>query len=501
MPEPARIHKLLAEAGVASRRAAEALVAAGRVTVDGVPARIGQLVDPDSSTISVDGRPLGARPPHVYLALGKPAGVTSTVRDRHAVSTVLDLVPETIRRRAGRLYPVGRLDRDTEGLLLLTNDGGWADSVLHPRFGVEREYAVGLDRRLTPEQARALRSGIQLDEGLARLSGLRAATAPELRKMTAGLTYGAADLVWYRATLTQGWRRQLRRMFLAVGAPVRRLVRVRIGTLRLEGLRSGEVRELSRREAAALATTGPHDARSETSASASGPEPDAAAGLVVSLDGPASSGKSSVGAAAAAAIGYRFCDTGLLYRALTWLALHRGVGLEDAAALVALVPEVVLAADAGGRYTHVWIDERNVTALVHSGAVDRAVSQVARHPAVRAALRPVQRSIARAGRMIMAGRDIGAVVLPDADLKLYLDATVGERARRRAEERAVPPGSDAYERLAAELRRRDERDRPQMRRAPDAVLITTDGNAFADTVTAVVAAIRERERSVAGTGP
>lgn len=500
MPEPARIHKLLAEAGVASRRAAEALVAAGRVTVDGVPARIGQLVDPGSSTIAVDGRPLGAPAAHVYLALGKPAGVTSTVRDRHAAATVLDLVPATMRRRAGRLYPVGRLDRDTEGLLLLTNDGGWADSVLHPRFGVEREYAVGLDRRLTPDQARALRSGIQLDEGLARLSGLRAATAPEVRKMAAGLASGPRDLVWYRATLTQGWRRQLRRMFLEVGAPVRRLVRVRIGTLRLEGLRSGEVRELTRREVAALAAMGPRGTESEPCASVSGPEPDAVPGLVVSLDGPASSGKSSVGAAAAAAIGYRFCDTGLLYRALTWLALQRAVELEDAAALIALVPEVVLAADDGGRYTHVRVDERDVTALVHSGAVDRAVSQVAHHPAVRAALRPVQRSIARSGRMIMAGRDIGAVILPDADLKLYLDASLGERVRRRAEERAVPLGSEAYERLAAELRRRDERDQPQMRRAPDAVVITTDGNAFADTVTAVVAAVRERERSVAGAG-
>ncbi len=156
MAEGVRIQKALADAGVASRRTADDLVARGRVTVNGQPAVIGQRVDPARDRISVDGQPVGARPAPVYLAMYKPAGVTSTVRDRHADQTVVSLVPDDLRRSAGRIYPVGRLDRDSEGLLLLTNDGDWAQALLHPRHQVEREYAVAVDSPLTGEQARAL---------------------------------------------------------------------------------------------------------------------------------------------------------------------------------------------------------------------------------------------------------------------------------------------------------------------------------------------------------
>src|SRR4051812_23359402 len=139
------------------------MIAAGRVTVDGVVATVGQQVDPLVARIAVDGRPLRAEAAHVYLALHKPAGVTSTVRDRHADRTVLDLIPREIVARAGRLYPVGRLDRDSEGLLLLTNDGDWADQVLHPRHGVEREYAIGVMAPLDGDQRRVLEDGIPLE--------------------------------------------------------------------------------------------------------------------------------------------------------------------------------------------------------------------------------------------------------------------------------------------------------------------------------------------------
>ncbi len=246
MPEQ-RIQKALADAGVASRRAAEALVAAGRVTVNGVRADVGQRVDPGADAILVDGRPLSAPSERMYLALAKPAGVTSTVSDRHADRTVVDLVPREVLARAGRIYPVGRLDRDSEGLILLTNDGDWAQRILHPSHGVEREYAVGLDRPLDADQAARLTQGIELEEGSARVQRLRHATDPEARSVEAFLG-DAGRLVWYRAVLTQGWRRQLRRMFAAVDAPVRRLVRLRMGTVRLDGLRMGEVRQLSARE-------------------------------------------------------------------------------------------------------------------------------------------------------------------------------------------------------------------------------------------------------------
>jgi 23S rRNA pseudouridine2605 synthase len=250
-----RIQKVLAAAGVASRRAAEELVAAGRVTIDGRPATVGQKVDPDVASIEVDGRPVGVGAARAYVALHKPAGVTSTTRDRHAETTVLELVPTALVPDGARLYPVGRLDQDSEGLLLLTNDGDWAERVLHPRFGVEREYAVGLDGPLTADQIRVLNAGIRLDEGLARLAQpMRGATGTETRQLASTLD-PAPDpaLAWYRATLAQGWKRQLRRMFGAVDAPIARLVRVRIGPVRLGDLHSGRARPLKNPEVRALA--------------------------------------------------------------------------------------------------------------------------------------------------------------------------------------------------------------------------------------------------------
>lgn len=255
MPEE-RLQKILAAAGVASRRAAEALIAAGRVRVDGRPATIGQKVDPVVSTIEVDGIPVGVGAAHAYVALHKPGGVTSTTRDRHAETTVLELIPTALVPDGARLYPVGRLDLDSEGLILLTNDGAWADRVLHPRFGVEREYAVGLGTPLTAEQASALRAGIRLEEGLARLAApLRAATAVETRQLVATLDPPPdPGLAWYRATLAQGWKRQLRRMFGAIDAPIHRLVRVRIGTVRLGDLPSGRARNLKTPEVKGVAS-------------------------------------------------------------------------------------------------------------------------------------------------------------------------------------------------------------------------------------------------------
>lgn len=270
MPEE-RIQKVLASAGVASRRAAEVLVATGRVRVDGKVATVGQKVDPVVSTISVNGTPVGIGVARAYVALHKPTGVTSTTRDRHADTTVLDLIPTALVPDGTRLYPVGRLDQDSEGLLLLTNDGEWAERILHPRFGVEREYAVAVAQPLSPEQVRQLNAGIRVEEGLAKLAApLRATTSVENRQL-AGALDPAPDpgYVWYRATLAQGWKRQLRRMFGAVDAPILRLVRVRIGTVRLADLRSGRSRNLKAPEIKSLAALGgsplnrpsPRDAR------------------------------------------------------------------------------------------------------------------------------------------------------------------------------------------------------------------------------------------------
>jgi cytidylate kinase len=498
MHEGIRIQKALADVGIASRRAAEDLVSRGRVTVNGLPAVIGQRVNPAVDQIAVDGRPLAARPSGVYLAMFKPAGVTSTVSDRHADRTVVSLVPDEIRRGAGRVYPVGRLDRDSEGLLLLTNDGAWAQRMLHPRHGIEREYAVGLAAGLSIQQARVLESGVELDEGIGRLSGLRLATGAETARLesVAGRTQG--HLHWYRVVLTQGWRRQIRRMLTAVGVPVQRLIRVRVGTLRIDGLEPGEVRLLTPAERNRLDALSRSAAGSERGEGRTRERRRAGRGLAVSLDGPGSSGKSSVGARAALALGYRFCDTGLLYRALAWLSVEHGIDPEDSRSLVALVPDVELTADETGRMRRVRAAGRDVTEELHSGAVEGRVSVVSRHPEVRAALLPVQRAIAAAGRIIMAGRDIGTVVLPDADVKLYLDVSVEERARRRAEERGLAADGEGVREIEAELRRRDKLDSTRatapLRIPPGAVVIRTDENRLEDSVAAVVEVIRRAEQ-------
>jgi cytidylate kinase len=232
------------------------------------------------------------------------------------------------------------------------------------------------------------------------------------------------------------------------------------------------------------------------------PSPDR--GLVVALDGPASSGKSSVGAAASAELGYRFCDTGLLYRAATWLARHRGVGPDQPAALAKLAGEIHLERDRRGRLSHVFVDETDVTAHVRDPDVEAHVSAISRVTELRTALLGRQRDIAAAGRIIMAGRDIGTVVLPDADLKLFLNASLEERARRRAAERGIDPSHHEAEAVLYDLRRRDSidstRDVAPLRIADDAIVFTTDGNRFEQTVALVVDAIRNAEQApIAGT--
>ncbi len=269
---PERLQKVLAAAGVASRRASEGLIAAGRVKVDGKRATIGQQVDPATAVIEVDGLLVGAAARTTYLLLHKPAGVTSTTHDRHADTTVLDLVPTALVPDGARLYPVGRLDQDSEGLLLLTNDGAWSERVLHPRFGVEREYALAVRRPLDHDQVAALEQGIPLEEGLATLHHLRLMTATEVGKLVDLLAPSPpSDVTWYRATLRQGWKRQLRRMFGAVEAPIERLVRVRIGPVRIDGLRGGRVRPLKAPEVRGLASGGGRS-RDDRPAEASRPE-------------------------------------------------------------------------------------------------------------------------------------------------------------------------------------------------------------------------------------
>jgi 23S rRNA pseudouridine2605 synthase len=226
---PARAQKLLSERGVASRRRAEELIAAGRVTSRGRRIRIGESLAPDAP-LEVDGTPATAPVGHRYVLLHKPVGVVSTARDERGRPTVVSLVGAR-----ERLYPVGRLDADSEGLLLLTNDGAWAERVLHPRFGHEREYEVDVVPEPTSAQLAQLRRGVPLEEGIATIAGLRVVAPGRLRLV-----------------LRTGWKRQVRRMCAAAGLRVTRLRRVRLGPLLLGRVPLGGWRELTAREVRAL---------------------------------------------------------------------------------------------------------------------------------------------------------------------------------------------------------------------------------------------------------
>lgn len=224
--------------------------------------------------------------------------------------------------------------------------------------------------------------------------------------------------------------------------------------------------------------------------------------LIVAVDGPSSSGKSTVGAEAARRLRYRFCDTGLLYRAVSWLAVERGIAPDQTAALVPLAEEVHLIADSRGRLRHVEAAGRDVTAEVHGPAVDRAVSDYSKVPELRTALVPRQRALAEDGGIIVAGRDIGTVILPDADVKIYLDASAEERARRRAAQRKVAADGKQASGILEDMRRRDAidsgRETAPLRSANDAIVLKTDGNTFEQTVAAVVRAIRDAQTARGG---
>lgn len=221
-----RLQKVLARAGFGSRRVCEDLIDDGRVTVNGRPAVLGARVDTVSDEVAVDGVPIGVAPGLVHYLLNKPAGTVTTAEDTHGRPTVVDLVPSE-----PRVHPVGRLDMDTEGLLLLTNDGTLTHRLTHPSFGVEKEYLAEVEGRPGRGALRRLREGVDLDDG---------PTAP------ASAALVAPNLI--RLSIHEGRNRQVRRMCEAVGHPVVRLVRTRIGPLRDQRLAPGEWRPLTLEE-------------------------------------------------------------------------------------------------------------------------------------------------------------------------------------------------------------------------------------------------------------
>lgn len=223
---PQRVQKLLAAAGVGSRRACEELIAQGRVTVDGTVATLGDKADPRHSVITVDGERMPTNPELVYWLLNKPRDVVTTADDPQGRETVLDFVPAS-----PRTYPVGRLDRDTEGLLLLTNDGELAHRLAHPSYGVPKTYLARVQGVPSRKRLRRLSEGVELDDGLARATSVR-------------LVGHSGDEALVELTLVEGRKREVRRMLSAVGSPVQRLARVQMGPVGLGDMAQGKYRPL-----------------------------------------------------------------------------------------------------------------------------------------------------------------------------------------------------------------------------------------------------------------
>jgi len=238
-----RLQRSLARAGFGSRRACEEVIAAGRVEINGRVATLGDRLDPAVDEVRVDGSKVIVDPELRTFALHKPRGVTTTMRDPHADRDLSGFLPKGVH-----VFPVGRLDRDTEGLLLLTNDGSLAHRLTHPRYAIEKEYLAEVDRPPSQRQLARLRRGVELVDGTARAIDARSAGGW-------GGKGGAAGRGGVRLVMVEGRKREVRRMLDAVELPVRRLVRVRVGPIRLGRLRPGEIRELEPEDVRALYRT------------------------------------------------------------------------------------------------------------------------------------------------------------------------------------------------------------------------------------------------------
>ena len=230
-PPPERLQKVLARGGFGSRRTCELLIESGRVTVNGQVAELGRRVDVERDKVAVDDIVVSTRAGLVYYLLNKPSGVVTTARDPHGRPTVIDLLP-----LEPRVFPVGRLDADTEGLLVLTNDGDLTYHLTHPSFGVEKEYLAQVEGRPSPAALRRLREGVELDDGI---------TAPARAALVPPQTI--------KLSIHEGRNRQVRRMCAAIGHPVVRLVRTRVGPIAERRLKPGEWRPLTQAEVRALA--------------------------------------------------------------------------------------------------------------------------------------------------------------------------------------------------------------------------------------------------------
>ena len=504
-----RLQKVLARAGVGSRRACEKIITAGRVTVDGrVVTELGTKVDPETASIHVDGQPIAGEL-HRYIMLHKPAGYLSGLDRRAGYPSWLDLVkvPE-------RLYAVGRLDVDSEGLLLLTNDGELAQRLTHPRYQHPKTYLVQVEGVPSQRKIRRLQHGVMLRDGRtapADVTLLRRPPALLVGKTASEIKPGSRPkrTSWLKVTLREGRKRQLRRMVGLLGHPALRVIRIGLGPLNLTKLPSGKWRDLKPGEVRALhkkvLPTGKrivqqrNVSREKRKAT---PERKSASAMpnIIAIDGPAASGKSTIGQMLARELGYLYFDTGVMYRAITWVALARGVPIENEKAVTALAKRVKLEVLAptvdDGRDVTVLADGKDITWDIRRPEVERSVSPVAAYPGVRQELTRQQRRIGQTGQVVMVGRDIGTVVLPEADLKIYLDASVRERARRRYLERQARGEDVDFQKVLEEMKRRDfidsNRQHAPLTAAPDAIVVDSTDLSIAEVMALVRGLVKRR---------
>lgn len=224
-----RIHKYLAHAGITSRRRAEVLITDGKVMVNGEVATIGQVIDEENDVVVLNGQTVSLDQPKVYFLLNKPRSVVSTVSDPQGRKTIMSFIPSSFR---GRLYPVGRLDYDSEGLMLLTNDGDFAYNLTHPKFNIDKTYSVQIKGTLSPANIGRFKAGIVVEGRKSAPAALEIIETNEKR-------------TWFSLTIHEGRNRQIRKMCAALGLSVTRLIRTHLGPYELSDLKSGQIRAIS----------------------------------------------------------------------------------------------------------------------------------------------------------------------------------------------------------------------------------------------------------------
>ncbi len=485
-----RLQKILSNAGVASRRSAEVMIAAGRVAVNGeVRATPGARANPETDEITIDGVPV-RKDRYRYVAVNKPAGVLSTARDERGRPAVTDLAPNG----GGVLHPVGRLDQASEGLILLTNDGALTELLTHPRYEVRKEYLVAIDQPLGRKQrARLVRGVHHKGERL---------KADSVQVVSPGGSPDHPDPRWLLIALHGGRKREIRRMLASVGRHVVTLRRIRIGSLALGQLAAGETRELTPAEVAALYATAKRAEGSKHAGMAAASPASAATSREprhphpIAIDGAAASGKTTLGRALAERLDYVLLDTGLMYRTLALAALRERVPASDTAACAQLVRTSRLEVTVSGKEARIRLAGEDVTAQLRSPEVEAAVSAYAAVADVRRELVARQRTFAETRPAVLVGRDIGSIVLPNAPVKIFLQAAEDVRARRRGEQAAEWGTPQSASEASRDIGGRDEIDSTRAESPlitpEDAIVIDTGALDRDAMIAAAVAAIEER---------